>query len=273
MNAFSSTFGRLRGVVIGMVHLRALPGTPAGTLSMQEIIEVACKEAKIYKDAGVDAVMVENMHDVPYVHSTGVGHEITASMSVVCSHVKEVCGSMPVGVQVLAGANKQAIAVALSSGLQFIRAEGFVFSHVADEGLMNACAAELLRYRKQIGASHIQVFTDIKKKHSSHSITSDISIAETAKAAEFFLSDGVIVTGAVTGASADLQEFKDVQKAVKIPVLIGSGVTVDNVEQYASANAFIIGSYFKYGGHWSNEIDPTRVAKFMEKVKLKIQTP
>lgn len=51
------------------------------------------------------------------------------------------------------------------SGLDFIRAEGFVFSHVADEGLMNACAGELLRYRKHIGAEHIQIFTDIKKKH------------------------------------------------------------------------------------------------------------
>ena len=50
-------------------------------------------------------------------------------------------------------------------GLDYIRAEGFVFSHVADEGLMNACAGPLLRYRKQIGADNIQIFTDIKKKH------------------------------------------------------------------------------------------------------------
>lgn len=51
------------------------------------------------------------------------------------------------------------------TGLDFIRAEGFVFSHVADEGLLNACAGDLLRYRKQIGAEHVQIFTDIKKKH------------------------------------------------------------------------------------------------------------
>lgn len=51
------------------------------------------------------------------------------------------------------------------TGVDFIRAEGFVFSHVADEGLLNACAGDLLRYRKQIGAEHVQIFTDIKKKH------------------------------------------------------------------------------------------------------------
>lgn len=52
-----------------------------------------------------------------------------------------------------------------STGLDFIRAEGFVFSHVADEGLLNACAGELLRYCRHIGAEHVQIFTDIKKKH------------------------------------------------------------------------------------------------------------
>lgn len=64
------------------------------------------------------------------------------------------------------GANKEALAVAMASGAQFIRAEGFVFSHVADEGWMDSCAAELLRYRRAIGAEDILVFTDIKKKHS-----------------------------------------------------------------------------------------------------------
>jgi hypothetical protein len=34
----------------------------------------------------------------------------------------------------LAAANKAALAVAVAADLQFIRAEGFVFSHVADEG-------------------------------------------------------------------------------------------------------------------------------------------
>lgn len=51
------------------------------------------------------------------------------------------------------------------AGLDFIRAEGFVFSHVADEGLLDACAGDLLRYRKNIGADRVLIFTDIKKKH------------------------------------------------------------------------------------------------------------
>lgn len=49
--------------------------------------------------------------------------------------------------------------------MDFIRAEGFVFSHVADEGFMNSDAGELLRYRKMIDAENVAIFTDIKKKH------------------------------------------------------------------------------------------------------------
>lgn len=67
--------------------------------------------------------------------------------------------------QILAGANHEAIGTALAANLQFIRCEGFVFSHIADEGFMDGCAGELLRYRKLIDAQHIQIFTDIKKKH------------------------------------------------------------------------------------------------------------
>lgn len=39
----------------------------------------------------------------------------------------------------------------------------------------------------------------IHKFCSSHAITSDINLEETAKAAQFFLSDGVIITGTATG--------------------------------------------------------------------------
>ena len=64
------------------------------------------------------------------------------------------------------GSNKEALAVAHASGADFIRAEGFVFSHIGDEGWMESCAGELLRYRKMIDAERVMVFTDIKKKHS-----------------------------------------------------------------------------------------------------------
>ena len=252
--------------IIGVVHVYALPGTPNYNGNVRKIIEHAKMEALIYKNNGIDLIAIENMHDVPYL-KRAVGPEITAMMSIIGYEVKNFT-NLPCGIQILAGANKEALAAANSAGLDFIRAEGFVFAHVADEGLIESDAGNLLRYRKQIEAENILIFTDIKKKHSSHAITSDVDITETAIAAEFFLSDGVIVTGSTTGKEPDANEVKNVKDAVNIPLIIGSGITINNIEKYyRNADAFIIGSHFKKAGSWKNEVDNTRVKNFMEKIK------
>ncbi len=251
--------------VIGMIHVHALPGTPKYRGKFGDVIDKAIEEALIYRSGGVDAIILENMHDVPYLNRTA-GPEITAAMGIIGYELRMKTG-LPCGMQILAGANKEALAASNAAGLNFIRAEGFVFSHIADEGLMNSDAGELLRYRKQIDAENIMIFTDIKKKHSSHQLTADVTLVETAEAAEFFLSDGLIITGSKTGSAADPEEVNRVKEKVKVPVLIGSGITIDNIEKYIlSADAFIIGSYFKKKGMWSNELDKTKIQNFMKKI-------
>ncbi len=254
-------------LVVGMIHLDALPGTPNYSGNVSQIITNAISEAQTYKSAGLKAIMIENMHDVPYLNNSS-GPEITATMAIIAYEIKAKT-NLIVGIQVLASANKEAIAIAHSANIDFIRAEGFVFAHVADEGITESNAGNILRYRKQIGADNVLVFTDVKKKHSSHTITSDVSIAETAKAAEFFLSDGIIVTGSSTGAEADIEELSEVKKNSKLPIIIGSGVTAENISKYYNlADAFIIGSYFKVDGNWQNGIDITRVKIFLEKLEI-----
>lgn len=208
-----------------MIHVKALPGTPKYDGDFNATIEQAKREAMIYRKHQIvrihstrisstfnteterpfppflqDAVLVENMHDVPYVQDQKIGWEVIASMTRLCSEIKGVLSPRtPCGIQILASANRQALAVAKAADMQFIRAEGFVFSHIADEGFTDACAGDLLRYRKQIDAENVLVFSDLKKKHSSHAITNDVSLAETAHAAEFFMSDGIILTGKCNG--------------------------------------------------------------------------
>ena len=253
-------------LTIGMIHVDALPGTPKYSGNINKIIDNAITEANLYKTAGVGGIMIENMHDVPYLNNSATP-EITSTMAIVAYEIKRNTNLFS-GIQILASANKEAIAVAHSANLDFIRAEGFVFAHVADEGITESNAGEILRYRKQIDAENILVFTDVKKKHSSHSITSDVSIVETAKAAEFFLSDGIIVTGSSTGAEANISEINEVKQNVKIPVIIGSGITVENIKNYYnSADVFIVGSHFKKDGNWMNGVDVKRVERFLEELE------
>ena len=54
------------------------------------------------------------MHDIPY--SLSVGPEVCASMTAVCTAVRGLCPTLPLGIQILSAANKPAIAVALASG-------------------------------------------------------------------------------------------------------------------------------------------------------------
>ena len=266
MKNFKNTFKKNK-FIIGMIHVDALPGTPKSKNNMRIIIEKAKKEAEIYKKAGIDAVMLENMHDVPYLNKE-IGPEIISAMTAVCVEVKKILSDISCGIQILAAANKEALAIAKAAELNFIRVEAFVFAHIADEGIIESCAGEIMRYRKQISAENILVLADIKKKHSSHSITADVDIIETAHAVEFFMGDGVIVTGIATGCEANLKEVESVKKGVKIPVLVGSGVTYENVGSYLKiADALIIGSYFKKKGYWENEVDYARVKKFMDKVR------
>ncbi len=252
--------------IIAMVHLDALPGTPKYGGNVRRIIDRALAETEIYAAEGIGNIMIENMHDVPYLNRDA-GHEISSIMTLV---LYEIVTRFPVkaGIQILAGANKAALAAAHSAGASFIRAEGFVFSHVADEGMMNSDAGELLRYRKNIGADNIKILTDIKKKHSSHSITSDVSILETARAAEFFLSDGVIVTGVATGSEPSIEEIKMLRGKISIPIIAGSGITSKNAAGFLPfIDAAIIGSEFKTDGKWYNSVDRERVRTFMELVK------
>jgi membrane complex biogenesis BtpA family protein len=251
--------------IIGVIHVGALPGTPAHHETVDRITAQAVSEAAIYRDCGIDGIIIENMHDVPYVRGEA-GPEIVAAMAVIGRTVKAE-SRLTVGIQILAGANIEAMAAAHAAGLDFIRAEGYVFAHVADEGLIESSAAKLLRYRKMIGADRIEVWADIKKKHSSHMITADISLGATAEAVEFMRGDAVIVTGNVTGDAPKMEDVMEVKRHCRLPVLLGSGIDLNNIAEFhEKADGFIVGSYFKSDGHWTSAVDKERINRFMNLV-------
>jgi predicted TIM-barrel enzyme len=135
----NSLFGVPRALV-GVVHTGGLPGTPAGDRSIAEIVETAVAEARVYASAGFHGVMIENTHDRPYLKGS-VGPEIVAALAVIGHEVRRAA-ALPLGVQVLAGANRCTLAVALACGASFVRVEGFVFAHVADEGIIESSAGK-----------------------------------------------------------------------------------------------------------------------------------
>jgi membrane complex biogenesis BtpA family protein len=264
LRVIDTIFGVPRAL-IGVIHLQALPGTPGNTLDVAAITSRAVEDACTYRDAGFDGLLIENTHDRPYLKST-VGPEVVAAVAVIGAEVRRAA-ALPLGIQILAGANTSAVAVAHACGASFVRVEGFVFAHVADEGLIESSAGALLRYRRAIGAGHVKVFADVKKKHSAHAITADVDIVETAKAAVFFQADGVIVSGVATGEPAEPDEVNSVGRSVPAPTLVGSGISHDNIGCYPEADAFIVGSSIKRDGLWSNPIDADRARALVRAFK------
>ena len=245
--------------LIGMVHLGASPGTPFATMTPEQIVSQAVAEAGALDRAGFDAIILENMHDAPYVHGEELGPEVVAMMARALASVRGAV-SIPCGVQILSGGNRHALACAHVSGGSFIRCENFVFSHVADEGLLErAEAGSLLRYRKSIGAEHVPVYCDIKKKHASHALTGDLSLGAVAEGAEFFGADGVIITGSATGRPTSIADIAEARRSTGLPVLVGSGVTPEALPAiFEHADAAIVGSWIKEAGSWKNPVDPER---------------
>lgn len=249
-----------RPLLIGVVHVLPLPGSPRWGGDLEALRIQAMQDAWAYFQGGADAVLVENMHDLPYLR----GHvypETTAAMAVVARAVKEIVPELPVGVQLLAGANREALAVAIAARLDFLRVEAFAYAHIADEGLLQASAGELLRLRASLKAEQIEVLADIHKKHAAHALTGDLSLEAIAEGTTFCEADGLIVTGLATGHAPDAEAVSRVKRVTPLPVLVGSGITPANVRSFQAADGLIVGSAVKQNGDWRKPVDAQRVAQ------------
>ncbi len=252
-----------RCALVGMVHLAPLPGSPGWNGDIAEIVQRAQRDAEALIDGGCDALIVENMGDLPYLRGR-VDPETVAAMTVATAEVVGL--GKPVGVQCLAAANREALGIALASGASFIRVEAFAYAHVADEGWLDACAGELVRARRNLGAD-VKIWADVHKKHAAHAVTADVPLADLARGHAFCGADVLIATGTETGQPTSQAEIEQIA-AARLPVAVGSGVTDTDARQLAAvADALIVGTWLKEEGDWRNPVDVTRVRRIAKATK------
>ena len=245
-----------------MVAVMPLPGSPLYDGDDQKVLDHALADVEVYRKADVDSILFENDHDLPYIQPP-LDEKGIALMTKI---VKEARSRFekPIGIQMLEAANITSLEIAAEADLDYIRVEAFVFAHVGGSGVINGSAGKILRRRKELGAEHIKVFADVKKKHGSHSLTIDLDIRDEIMQAEFFMADGVIVTSQFTGINPDKDDLVKAKRATKLPVLIGSGMTPENIHEYLPlADGFIVGSCFRKDGKFLETLEPERLATFM----------
>ena len=246
-----------------MIAVLPLPGSPLYDGDDQRVIDQALWDLEIYKKAGVDSILFENDHDLPYIQPPLDEKGIVLMTEIAKQARKRFDG--PLGIQMLEAANITSLEIAAQADLDYIRVEAFVFAHVGGSGIINGSAGKILRRRKELNAEHIKVFADVKKKHGSHSLTIDLDIKDEIMQAEFFLADGVIVTSQFTGMSPDKDDLVKAKAVTKLPVLIGSGMNPENITDYLPlADGFIVGSCFRKDGKFLEKLEPERLQKFMK---------
>jgi len=251
--------------LIACIHLLALPGSPGYCGNISTVINQALKEAEIFNNHKVDGLIIENFGDIPF-YKDQVPSETIASMTMITHEIKKVFKG-PVGVNVLRNDAKAALAIAVATQAQFIRVNVHIGAAVTDQGIIEGKAFETLRLRRALD-SDVLIFADVAVKHASPMGSRSIE-DETKDLSERGLADVLIVSGHHTGGEADLKEINRIKQNTHLPVIIGSGITLDNLNNYFSlADGFIVGSYFKTEGKAQNEVEETRVSSFMDKFKL-----
>ncbi|PSK99936.1 hypothetical protein CLV63_10263 [Murinocardiopsis flavida] len=258
-DAIRALFGA-SGVIIGAVHLPPLPGSPHYRgQPMNEIARFAAEEATAYLANGCHGVIVENHWDIPFLKPGEHGYETAAAMAVVTARVRESAAG-GVGVSVLSNAAECSIASAWAAGAGFVRVNQWANAYVANEGIIEGQAAHATRYRHRIGAEGVHVFADVHVKHGSHAIVADRSLAEQTEDAEFFDADVLIATGSRTGDAASVDEVEGIKAHTRLPVIIGSGISADNIGTLLPAcDGVIVASSLKDNGRWWGRVDPQRV--------------
>jgi membrane complex biogenesis BtpA family protein len=112
---------------------------------------------------------------------------------------------------------------------------------------------------REIGRK-ILIFADAHTKHGKPLIEQSLEDI-TRDLVERIGVDGVIVSGERTGEPTKLEDVATTAKvAGGVPVLVGSGVKLDNIIKYSKyAQGFIVGTYLKKAGKIHNPVDITRV--------------
>jgi uncharacterized protein len=257
-------------VIVGMVHLLPLPGSPRFAGDAGAIFDAARRDALALAEGGVHAVMVENFGDVPFFPAAAPP-EVIAQMSVVVARLREALGaSMPLGVNVLRNDGLGALAVAHASGASFIRVNVLCGARVTDQGVIQGIAHDLLRKRVALGAAGIRIFADVDVKHSQPLAGRELSLEdEVADTLHRGLADALIVSGAGTGRGTDPDHVRRAKLAAAghAPVFVGSGVSAETLDALLPhADGFIVGTAFKRRGRVDEPVDVGRVRELVARV-------
>jgi hypothetical protein len=262
MNTLFSAHPKL---LIGVVHLRPLPGSPRWHGDMESVVELAVNDAHAYERGGAHALFIENFGDVPFTRGS-VAPETIAAMAAAGRAIRDAV-KLPIGFNDLRNDACAALALCAVCDGAFVRVNVHTGAMLTDQGLIEGNAYDTLRYRRRICPA-AQIFADVHVKHAVPLGTWTIEDAAR-DTVERGLADALIVSGTGTGLATDLADVERVRHTCPATkVLLGSGVRLENIRDFLPvADGFIVASSLKLNGKLSNPVDVKRVAALVRALR------
>lgn len=238
--------------LIGVVGFPALPGSVSyHGMTRDEYVRRAVADAEAYAAGGFDALMIQNVSDLPV--AAEVGPETVAWLSALGSTIRDAV-NLPLGVCVLKNDGRASLAVAQAIGAVFVRVKVWVGVMVGAEGIVQGSALSVLQYRRHIGAEDIAIFADV---HDRTGVPlAGMSLEDTAHEALWFgKADGLVITG--KNEAETLDWLRRVKRTVgDTPVWSGGGANATNIHEFLSiADGVIVATAVKVGGQLLNPVD------------------
>jgi hypothetical protein len=248
--------------LIGVIHLRPLPGSPRYSGDLQGVIDAAISDTLILAEAGFEGIIVENFGDAPFLPGA-VAPVTTAVMTTCALSVRTAAPALSIGVNVLRNDAESALAVAVGSGADFIRVNVHTGARLTDQGIIEGAAHQTLRQRREWSADRVRLLCDIDVKHSAPLAPRALG-EEADELAGRGLADAVLVTGAGTGLRASMKDLDEVLAAVRVPVFVASGVTMETLSEVRLAHGVIVGSSLRRTGRAGDPVDRDLALRFAE---------
>lgn len=251
--------------IIGVVHLLPLPTSPRWGGSLKAVIDRAEQEAAALAAGGVDGLIIENFFDAPFAKDQ-VDPAVVSAMTLTIERVMNLV-TLPVGINILRNDAQSALAIASTTGAQFIRVNVLTGVMATDQGFIEGQAHQLLRYRRELD-TEVKIIADVLVKHARPLGSPNLTTA-VRETIERGLADGVILSGWATGSPPSLEDLELALAAANgVPVLIGSGADWENIPALIqAANGVIVSSSLKRHGQIDQPIDPIRVSRFVESMR------
>ena len=251
-------------VIIGMVHLAPMPGTPFYEEgSYQSTLDRALADATALYQGGATGCLVQTIDKVYPTEDEADPARVAAVANIVHEIAKATGPEFHIGVQILRNAIQASLAVAQVSGGSFLRCGALVGATMTSDGLMEANPLAVAQYRKRLNAMDIKLIAEIYSMHFK--AMDGTPIVELAKSAMGVGADAVSIGSpdeALTVAMID-----DIRAALPdAPIFLAGYTNHDNARRMlALVDGAFVGSCLEEGA-WGSAVDEDRVRSYMAQV-------